>query len=651
MCAIAGFSSNKLVAGQQVAATAAALGVMRHRGPDDTGIWKSDAENLVLGHNRLSVLDLSSAGHQPMVSQDSRYVITFNGEIYNFRDLRKQLEGKGAHFLGHSDTEILLAAIFTWGVVGALQSLTGMFAIGIWDQQDRQLWLARDRAGEKPIYYGNLNGDFAFASELKGLRALPNWSPQLDNDAIALQMRFGYVPAPHCIYMGINKLLPGHYVTIKFGDQRVVSDQIPYWDPGAVAQQQLLARNSFVSREDSGFELESLLTDVVGRQMVSDVPVGVFLSGGLDSTVVAAMAQSVSTNPIKSFSIGFDQAEFNEAPFAKSVADHLGTSHTELYVTAEDAQQVIPLLPDIYDEPFSDSSQIPTYLVSKLARGDVTVALSGDGGDEIFGGYNRYLLGHRLFSYLDKVPRGMKSPLGSAISAVHPHLIDGLTALLRPVLPEKYRFSQVSEKLCKLASALQSRSEMDAYLPLVELWSDSKNLVVGSSDTPFLESHRRTLDVIEDFSERMMFADTVTYLPNDILTKVDRASMAVSLEARAPFLDHAVIEFMWRQPPSMKICGRETKCLLRDIAYRHAPRELLERPKMGFGVPIGDWLRGPLQGWAGDLLAEDRLRDQGIFDVALVQRKWREHISGEKSWQHLLWAVLMFQAWHDRWVG
>ena len=647
MCGIAGLIATNSPADWSEETISRMVDCLEHRGPDDSGVWASSGAPVMLGHRRLSIVDLSAAGHQPMVSRDGRYALVLNGEIYNFKLLRKKLEAVGCRFRGHSDTEVVLSAIEQWGVEAALERFTGMYALAVWDELEGRLFLARDRMGEKPLYYGWANGSFVFASELKALRAIPSWSPELDLDAVGLQMRYTYIPAPHSIYKGISKLEPGSYVQVTLGEVPEVGPAVSYWNFDDIA---LSGRGYSASRAQLADELEQLLIEVIGHQMVADVPLGAFLSGGVDSSLVTALMQTQSTAPVKTFSIGFDEVEYNEAHHAAAVAKHLGTDHTELYVSAQQARDVIPLLPDIYDEPFSDSSQIPTYLVSKIARARVTVALSGDGGDEVFGGYNRYLIARGAWENLKRVPDPLRRVLRNAIDRTSTQTFDAINAVLRPLLPRRHQYLNVGQKLKKLSASWHQSDANSIYAPMIELWNQPGDVVRGARSVDFLGRHRATFGSLRDFTEQMMFADTVTYLPDDILTKVDRASMAVSLETRVPFLDHRVVEFMWSQPADFKISGNETKCLLRDILYRHVPRQLIERPKMGFGVPIDHWLRGPLREWAGDLLAEDRLNRQGLFDSSVVQQKWQEHLRGQHSWQYLLWPVLMFQAWHDRWM-
>ncbi|MDA8660017.1 asparagine synthase (glutamine-hydrolyzing) [Luminiphilus sp.] len=647
MCGVAGLIATERPLDWSEEAITKMIGCLEHRGPDDRGVWGSSRAPVMLGHRRLSIVDLSASGHQPMVSQDGRYALALNGEIYNFKQLRRELEVTGCRFRGQSDTEVVLSAIEQWGFEAALKRFTGMYALAVWDELEGQLFLARDRMGEKPLYYGWANDVFVFASELKALRAIPGWSPDLDLDAVGLQMRYTYIPAPYSVYKGISKLKPGTYVKVTLREFAEIGLAVPYWNFDDIA---LSERSHSRSRAEVADELDQLLTEVIGHQMVADVPLGAFLSGGIDSSLITALMQKQLPTPVKTFSIGFDEAEYNEAHHASAVAEHLGTDHTELYVSAQQARDVIPLLPDIYDEPFSDSSQIPTYLVSKIAREHVTVALSGDGGDEVFGGYNRYLAGKGVWNNIKRVPSPLRRVLSSGIDRTSAQTVNSINAIFRPLLPRRHQYKNVGEKLKKLSASWHQSDASSIYASMIELWGEPGDLVYGAKSLEFLGQHRATFDTLGDFTEQMMFADTVTYLPDDILTKVDRASMAVSLETRVPFLDHRVVEFMWRQPLDFKISGNETKCLLRDILYRHVPKHLIERPKMGFGVPIDQWLRGPLREWAEDLLAEDRLNRQGLFNSRAVQKMWREHLSGQMSRQYLLWPVLMFQAWHERWM-
>lgn len=610
------------------------------RGPDDAGVWTDRDEGLALAHRRLSIIDLSPAGHQPMLSTCGRYVVVYNGEIYNHPDLRKELEGERGcvDWRGHSDTETLLAGIQHWGLEQTLKRLNGMFAFALWDVEERTLFLARDRMGEKPLYYGRNGNTFLFGSELKALSAHPEWQGKIDRDALTLLLRHNYIPAPWSIYEGVCKLEPAHYLAIR-ENGRSVGDPICYWNLETIAEQGVEA--SLSNPDVMIDELESLLRDAVGRRMAADVPLGAFLSGGYDSTMVVALMQAQSKRPVKTFSIGFREEGYNEAKHAKAVAEHLGTDHTELYVTPDEALAVIPKLPTIYDEPFSDSSQIPTYLVSQLARQHVVVSLSGDGGDELFCGYNRYLLGHRVWSKLSALPKPLRQLLAKLLSNMSGQALDNL----QRKLPQKLRVPNLTDRLPKLAEVLAYTDGHEFYRSLVSHTKNPESLVLGSKEPKTILSSSHNSSHLPGLREQMMYLDQMTYLPNDILTKVDRASMAVSLEARVPLLDHRLVEFAWRVPTEYKIRNGQSKWLLRQVLYRHVPRELMKRPKMGFGVPIDQWLRGPLKDWGEALLNERRLREEGFFDPTPIRKMWQEHVSGKKSWHYYLWDVLMFQAW------
>jgi asparagine synthase (glutamine-hydrolysing) len=644
MCGFTGFLAGAHFERARLVPTATAMAdAIRHRGPDDSGVWSDTSAGIVLAQRRLSIIDLSPAGHQPMVSASGRYVIAFNGEIYNFNELRAALESDNAAppWRGHSDTEVLLAAIEARGVRMALQAARGMFAFALWDARDRTLILARDRLGEKPLYYGRVGGSFAFGSELKALRAHPDWCASIDRGALALLMRHNYVPSPYSIYQGIRKLPAGHLLTLQWEAKDPVVE--PYWSARKVAESGFRAPTTMphAALTDA---LDTLLRDAVAHQMIADVPLGAFLSGGIDSSVVVALMQAQSARPVKTFTIGFTEEGYDEATHAAAVARHLGTAHTELYVTPREAMAVIPRLPMIYDEPFADSSQIPTFLVSQLARSHVTVSLSGDGGDELFGGYNRYLLGKHLWRKLSLMPAGVRSALARLAKAVPAHTWSALMKPLMPLAPARYRVGLPGDKLHKLADAMAHPDLDSLYRDLVSHWKAPHELMLGAQEPPTLLSEAGNLS-IDDPVARMMFLDLMTYLPDDILAKVDRAAMAVSLETRVPLLDHRVVEFAWQVPMAAKVNARGTKQLLRRVLDRYVPAELIDRPKMGFGVPIDSWLRGPLRAWAEALLDPARLRREGFLDPGPVRESWQQHLAGQRYCHYPLWNVLMFQAW------
>ncbi len=638
MCGIAGFLDPKRRSGDnELKALAASMaGTLRHRGPDDQGVWVDGEAGVALGHTRLAIVDLSAAGAQPMLSACGRFALSYNGEVYNAGELRAELERKGHTFRGHSDTEVMTEGFAEWGVCATVERFIGMFAFAAFDRKTRILSLGRDRLGIKPLYWGRAGGRIVFASELKALGALPEFSPAIDHEALGAYLCTGYVPAPSSIYQDIYKLEPGTLLDISAdGETRSAR----YWsllDVAERGQAAQLAVNEMEARD----QLEALLVDAVSRRMVADVPLGVFLSGGIDSSTVTALMQANSPTPVKSFTIGFHETAYNEATHAKQVAAHLGTDHTELYVTAEQARAVVPKLPAIYDEPFADSSQVPTFLVSEMTRRHVTVALSGDGGDEMFAGYNRYGQGLRAARALKLLPRPAAKCIARALEAVPPSSWDRLFEMvprgMRPRLP--------GDKLHKLAGVL-SDDKRDYYRSLIAQWTGAWSLVKGAA-APEQEALGQAIRArFKDELSWMQYADSVTYLPDDVLTKVDRASMAVSLEARVPLLDHRVAAFAWRLPTHLKMRGGQGKWLLRQVLYKYVPKALVERPKMGFGVPIDSWLRGPLKAWAEDLLDPAAMRRTGLLDAAPVQEKWAEHQSGRRNWQHFLWNVLMFEAW------
>ena len=622
---------------------------IKHRGPDDSGAWADAQAGVALGHRRLAILDLSAAGHQPMQSEGGRYVMAFNGEIYNHLALRAELEGTA--WRGHSDTETLLAGFEAWGVEATLKKTVGMFAIALWDTRERTLHLARDRFGEKPLYYGWVNGAFVFGSELDALRAYPGFANPVSREALAQYMRFMYVPAPLSIYEGIYKLEPGCLLTMHGLPRFACNDGLISTRWWALADAVVAGAQSQITDEAEALQaLEQSLAEAVQLQSLADVPLGAFLSGGVDSSTTVALMQQQATRPVKTFTVGFEEAGFDESPHAKAVAQHLGTDHSELFVTSAEAQAVIPQLPTMYDEPFADSSQIPTHLVSKAARQHVTVALSGDAGDELFGGYNRYFWGPRIWSRLAWLPYPVRQGLGKAITRVPVGAWDALGVPINALLPGTQGIVRVGDKAHKLASRLRGVRNMDdLFMSLVTEWQDPGSVVVGSSwrveTPPTGQPNPRNIPANLSDAERMMYRDSMGYLPDDILCKVDRAAMSVSLETRVPFLDHRVAELAWRLPLHMKIRGNEGKWALRQVLYRHVPRELIERPKAGFGIPVGQWLRGPLREWAEPLLAENRLASEGYFYPVPIRAKWAEHLSGQRDHTASLWAVLMFQAW------
>lgn len=610
-----------------------------HRGPDDFGVWSEIG--VALAHRRLSVIDLSPAGHQPMASSSGRYEMAFNGEIYNHLELRSRLPDRA--WRGHSDTETLLACFEAWGIAGTLDTLVGMFALAVWDRERQELTLVRDRLGEKPLYYGWQGRSFLFGSELKALRGHPAWHGEIDRNALASYMKYAYVPLPHSIFKGIRKLLPGCSLTLRINTPPdVMPEPQPYWSARMIVLQ---PRPYSLDKEQAVKELDTLLRRAVSDQMVADVPLGAFLSGGIDSSTVVALMQAQSAQPIRTFSIGFAEPGYDEAHHARAVANHLGTDHTELYVTPSDAMQVIPRLPEIYDEPFADSSQIPTYLVAKLAAQHVTVALSGDGGDELFGGYNRYFWGRRIWHRLSGIPRPLRGVAGRFMTALNPTQWDRLFSWV----PGNKLPAAFGDKLHKLASIIDVDSPDELYLRLISQHREAGSIVLGAAEAPRWSDEESGEINLRDFSERMMFQDLVGYLTDDILVKVDRAAMAVSLETRIPLLDHRLVEYAWRLPLSMKIRDGQGKWLLRQVLYQYVPRQMIERPKQGFGIPLDSWLRGPLRDWAEALLDRARLEQEGLLAAGEIRKKWEEHLSGRRNWQYWLWNVLVFQAWSDNW--
>ena len=633
---------------------------LHHRGPDASGTWVDERTGLALGHARLSIIDLSAEGNQPMLSASGRYVLTYNGEVYNFQELRRDLDRRGHRFRGRSDTEVMLAAFDDWGIETSLDRFVGMFAFGVWDKAERRLTLARDRLGKKPLYFGWMGDTFLFGSELKALRAHPAFYGEINRDVLALYLRHGYVPAPYCIYRNLYQLMPGSVLGIS-GDHRhresdfspfPESEQTPcrpmrYWS-ARDAVERGSAQVSSMSEQEAIEELDGLLREAVRIRMVADVPLGAFLSGGVDSSTVVALMQVQSTQPVRTFTVGYHEEEFNEARHAKDVAAHLGTDHTELYVTPQDAMAVIPRLPQLYDEPFGDSSQIPTFLVSELTRRHITVSLSGDGGDELFGGYTRYFNCQLIWNRLMTIPAPLRRVLAFGIHSVSPSQWTALVRYMTPLLPKRLRMTLPGDKLYKLANLLIMAGPETLYHRLISQWPDPTAVVLGSVEPSTPVTDRARWATVPGLMEQMMYLDTVTYLPDDILVKIDRASMGIGLETRTPLLDHRVVELAWRLPTSLKVRNGEGKWALRQVLHKYVPRRLIDRPKMGFGIPIDSWLRGSLRAWAESLIEEQRLRDEGFFDPLPIRERWAAHLSGQRDWQYALWTVLMFQAWRDQ---
>jgi asparagine synthase (glutamine-hydrolysing) len=642
MCGIAGFISPGLVDPEAICRAMARA--LLHRGPDDSGYRVYRDVGVGLAHRRLSIVDLSPAGHQPMRSPGGRYEIVFNGEIYNHLAIRRQLHAGGgeAVWRGHSDTETLLAAIEAWGMQSALRRCVGMFALAVWDRERRRLTLARDRIGEKPLYYGRSGQAFLFGSELKALQAHPDFQARIDRNCLALYLRHGYVPEPYSIFSGIRRLPPG--TTLEVDAQGHSDEPLAYWSAAAVTE--LVPAGQYTGDDGAAIAaLDRLLSEAVALQMVADVPLGAFLSGGIDSSLIVALMQKQSLRRVRTFTIGFTEPAYDESPHARAVAQHLGTEHTELLVTPAEAMQVIPRLPSIYDEPFGDSSQIPTFLVAQLARQHVTVALSGDAGDELFGGYTRYAWAKRLWGAMS-AQRRVRKLTASTIRALSPEAWSRLFAYAKPLVPLRWQAAHMGDKLHKFADLIDcSREEL--YRTLISHWPAPAQVIHGATEpgTPLTDLMAESGN--RSFEECMMYWDLMSYLPGDILVKVDRAAMAVSLETRVPMLDHRVIEFAWSLPLRMRVRDGEGKWLLKKVLSRYVPPVLTDRPKTGFGIPIDSWLRGAMREWAEELLDESRLRQDGFFDPAPIREKWQEHVEGGRNWAYWLWDILMFQAWHE----
>lgn len=642
MCGIAGFFAPAPLSAAAAGIARAMGDRIRHRGPDGRDEWVDAEAGIALAHRRLAIVDLSPAGGQPMASADGRWIVAFNGEIYNHRELRRQMEeeGRAPDWRGHSDTEVLLAAVVAWGLEAALRRAVGMFALALWDRQARVLTLARDRLGEKPLYYGVQSGVLLFGSELKALQAHPAYGAAIDRGALALLLRLGYVPAPWSIHEGIRKLPPGTLLRLAAPADVGTQQPVAYWSVHEAAVAGADAPLA-LGDEEAVDALDRLLRQSIAGQRMADVPLGAFLSGGIDSSATVAIMQALSSSPVRTFTIGLPDASLDESKAARAIAAHLGTQHTELTVTAEEAQRAIPRLPGVYCEPFADPSQIPTLLVSELARQHVTVALSGDGGDELFGGYDRY----RWAQQLAAVPLALRRSGAAALRLLPAEAWSALLAPVAPLLPRELRVGDRADRLRKLVAVLGAASNDEVYRQIVSFWPASGIPAVGAVERATALSEPPL--AARDFETRMMLLDLRTYLPDDILVKVDRAAMAASLETRVPLLDHRIVEFALRLPLHQKMRDGQGKWILRRLLDRYVPRALVDGPKKGFGIPIHAWLRGPLRAWAEDLLSQDRLRRAGLIDPAPVRALWEQHVAGRGDWGYRLWPLLMFEAWRD----
>ena len=643
MCGIAGyvaFKRDEDAASLRALATAQGNAIL-HRGPDSGDVYVDQELGLALAHRRLAIIDLSPAGYQPMVSASGKYVIVYNGEIYNANETRTALESAGINFRGHSDTEVLLEACEAFGVEAAIQRFVGMFAFALLDKERQTLTIVRDRLGIKPLFYAFSGDYFLFGSELKALRAHPACPRELDYDGIAAYFRYQYIPTPHSVFRDVKKLPQGHILTLDLNKPHERPNPAPFWSfhEWAIKGVNNLRRGT---DQEIVEEFDTLLRDAVTRRMIADVPLGVFLSGGVDSSTVVALMQEASPRPVRTFSIGFDEGQYNEAKFAAEIAKHLGTDHTELYVSPQQAMDVIPKLTEMYDEPYADSSQIPTYLVSEMTRRHVTVALSGDGGDELFAGYNRYPTAEQVANKITRIPMPIRKALANVWQSIPTNAWDTLFK----VIPAKRRPMYAGDKVHKFAQAFTYNSD-DFYKRLISIWNYPEEIAAQGHEVRTLLNQDLSGE-LPGLLERMQYWDTMMYMPDDILTKVDRASMAVSLEVRVPIIDHRVVEYAWTLPRHFKVRDGVSKWILREVLYKRVPKALIERPKMGFAVPIDHWFRGPLKEWAGDLLSRDTINRYGLIKPEPVERIWAEHLSGNRNWAALLWNVIMLQSWCEK---
>lgn len=641
MCGITGFFSSITFNYDHEQVINNMLNTLRHRGPDNKGTWSSPAMGISLAHSRLSILELSNIAAQPMTSYSGRYIITFNGEIYNFMQLKNMLINKGIIINCNSDTRVLLQLIESYGLEQTLKKLTGMFAIAVWDNQDNSLYIARDRVGEKPLYYSHIKNTLTFSSELKTLKQHPKMDLKVNRDSLALLLKYNYIPAPYSIYHNTYKVPPAHYIKItKTGKNLSVSSPICYWDlPKTVHAS---TKNKLtLSDSELTHTLEKMLKNVITDQMLSDVPLGAFLSGGIDSSLIVSIMQSLSDKSIETFSIGFNEDLYNEAHYAKKIAKHLGTSHNELYITAKNAIETIPDLANIYDEPFADASQIPTFIVSRLARKKVAVSLSGDGADELFGGYERYSSGLNIWKNLSKIPKPIKRISNQFINNIPIKAWDNMFKMI----PKQFSQKFPGRSLYRISDVLKSDDFNTLYTSLLSYWNHPEDIVFKSKHVPLYYEEYSSKYSFESLEEKMMFFDLMIYQPDDILVKLDRAAMSNSLETRVPFLNHQLIEYAFRIPVHQKIRNKQGKWILREILKRYVPETLFERPKMGFGIPLEDWLRNELKDWAGDLLDPVKINEEGYFDNKQIQDIWKSHLKGQANYQTYLWGILMFQSW------